>query len=224
MIAGLIDGINPCAFTVLLLFIAAIASMYRGVEAVTIGMMRAKLLFFGGAFVVAIFLTYLILGTGLLTTSSFLTQNHVGSRLGAVAAVFLGLWMLKDYFLPGWGSRLRAPAFMGNLVSEWGQRATLASMFGLGILVGLCTVPCSGAVYVAVLSMLALQDSFARSYLYLVLYNVMFVAPLVAILIAASARPGLNRLAHWNLHHREGVRLLLGGGVVVMGLAILATV
>ena len=56
------------------------------------------------------------------------------------------------------------------------------------------------------------------------LYNVVFVAPLVAILIAASSRPALGRLAHWNLHHREWVRLALGGGVVVMGLAILATV
>jgi hypothetical protein len=50
------------------------------------------------------------------------------------------------------------------------------------------------------------------------------VLPLVIILIAASARPTLNRLAHWNLHHKEWVRLALGGGVVIMGLIILATV
>ncbi len=59
---------------------------------------------------------------------------------------------------------------------------------------------------------------------YLVLYNLMFILPLVALLIAASARPTLNRIAHWNLHHKEGVRLALGSGVVLMGLLILATV
>jgi hypothetical protein len=37
-------------------------------------------------------------------------------------------------------------------------------------------------------------------------------------------RPTLNRLAHWNLHHKEWVRLALGGGVIIMGLIILATV
>jgi len=42
--------------------------------------------------------------------------------------------------------------------------------------------------------------------------------------VAASARPTLNRLAHWNLHHKEWVRLALGSGVVAMGLVILATV
>ena len=42
--------------------------------------------------------------------------------------------------------------------------------------------------------------------------------------LVATARPALRQLAHWNLHHREWVRLAMGGGVVVMGLLILATV
>jgi len=83
------------------------------------------------------------------------------------------------------------------------------------------------------LSLLALQPTALQGYAYLVLYNVVFVLPLVVILIAASSRPTLNRLAHWNLHHKEWVRnlhhkewvrLALGGGVVVMGLLILITV
>lgn len=222
--AGLVDGINPCAFTVLLLFVAAVTSLYRDVGNTSILAARAKLLAYGGVFILAIFVTYLTLGVGLLRASTTLTENHLGSRLGALAAVFLGLWMIKDYFMPSWGPRLTAPAMVGNLVREWSQRATFTAMFGLGILVGLCTVPCSGAVYVAVLSMLALQQNFVQSYLYLVLYNIMFVVPLVAILAGASARPTMNRLAHWNLHHKEWVRLGLGSAVVVSGLAILATV
>lgn len=54
--------------------------------------------------------------------------------------------------------------------------------------------------------------------------QVLKILPLVAILLAASARPTFNRLAHWNLHHKEWVRLALGGGAVAMGLIILATV
>lgn len=61
-------------------------------------------------------------------------------------------------------------------------------------------------------------------YSYLVLYNLIFAPPLVVILVAASTRPTLNRLAHWNLYHKEWVRLALGGGVVIMGILILATV
>jgi len=50
----------------------------------------------------------------------------------------------------------------------------------------------------------------------------MFILPLPAILMIASSRAGLNRMARWNLHHRDGVKLVLGGGVVALGLAILA--
>jgi cytochrome c biogenesis protein CcdA len=224
VIAGLADGINPCAFTILLLFAAAIASIYGGIGGTGSGAMRARLFLYGGTFILAIFVTYLILGTGLLRASTALTQNHIGARLGALAAVFLGLWMIKDYFVPGWGPRLSAPVGIGKLIHTWGQRASLTAMFGLGGLVGLCTVPCSGAVYLVVLSMLALQPSFIQSYLYLVLYNIMFVVPLVAILVAASARPALHRLAYWNSHYRERVRLILGSSVVLLGLGILATV
>jgi cytochrome c-type biogenesis protein len=88
----------------------------------------------------------------------------------------------------------------------------------------LCTVPCSGAVYLGVLSLLALQPTAMLGYGYLLLYNIVFILPLIVILILASAKPTLNRLAHWNLHHKEWVRLALGSGVVAMGMIILATV
>jgi cytochrome c-type biogenesis protein len=75
-----------------------------------------------------------------------------------------------------------------------------------------------------VLSLLALQPTALLGYGYLFLYNLVFVLPLIVILVLATARPTLRQLAHWNLQHKEGVRLALGGGVVVMGLLILATV
>jgi cytochrome c-type biogenesis protein len=224
VIAGLVDGINPCAFTLLLLFAAAIASMWKDAGESGRRALRTRIFLYGGAFIFAIFLTYLVLGTGLLRASTALSSDHIGPRIGALVSVFLGLWMIKDYLVPEWGPHLSAPAMIGKLVRSWGRQATAAAMFGLGILVGLCTVPCSGAIYLAVVSMLALQESFFKAYLYLLLYNVMFVVPLIGLLVAASARPTLNRLGRWNLHHRGHVRLGLGGGVVALGLVILATV
>jgi len=85
-------------------------------------------------------------------------------------------------------------------------------------------VPCSGAIYLAILALLAAQPSAIVGFGYLTLYNVMFVLPLVVVLLAASARPALNRLAHWNLHHGARVRLVLGGGTVLLGFVILVTV
>ena len=223
LIAGFVDGINPCSFTLLLLFIAALLATMGKAEAGGVGLARRRILLNGGAFVFAIFLAYLVLGTGLMQVSAALAQNHLGARLGALLSVLLGLWMLKDYFLPGVGPRLAAPRWVAAHVRGVDGAASAATMFGLGALISLCTVPCSGAVYIAIVSLLALQTDFAVSYGYLLVYNIMFILPLVAILLIASSRAGLNRLARWNLHHRDGVKLVLGGGVVLLGLAILAT-
>ena len=223
IVAGVIDGINPCAFTVLLLFITAMTSTLRADEP-NVKTLRARLLGMGGIYIAAVFLTYLALGVGLLKSLDFFTRQHVPARFGALLAILFGLWMLKDYFLPNLGWRLQAPGRLGSVARQMAQRATLPALITGGFLIGLCTVPCSGAVYLGVLSLLALQPTRLVGYGYLVLYNVIFVLPLIVILVAASARPTLNRVAHWNLHHKEAVRLVLGGGVVLMGLLILGTV
>ena len=223
IVAGVVDGINPCAFTVLLLFITALLTTLRADEP-SVNAIRLRMLGLGSIYITAIFLTYLALGVGLLRSLDFFTRQHVPARFGALLAVLFGLWMLKDYFLPDLGWRLQAPGGVGEMARQSARKATIPALIVGGFLIGLCTVPCSGAVYLGVLSLLALQPTALLGYSYLVLYNIIFVLPLVVILGAASARPTLNRLAHWNLHHKEWVRLVLGGGVVTMGLLILATV
>jgi cytochrome c biogenesis protein CcdA len=161
---------------------------------------------------------------GFLKVLDVFTRQHLPARLGALVAILFGLWMLKDFFLPELGWRLQAPGQVGQMARDMAKKATVPALIVGGFLIGLCTVPCSGAVYLGVLSLLALQPSAMLGFGYLVLYNIIFVLPLVIILVLASARPTLNRLAHWNLHHKEWVRLALGGGVVAMGLLILATV
>lgn len=224
ILAALVDAINPCAFTLLLIFIASVTAFLQTVEGKTLQETRGVLYRYGFIYIGAIFFTYLVLGLGFLKVSAFFAGNHLGSRLAALAAVLLGLWMVKDALLPEMGLRLQAPKRVGVLVQDLARKASLPGMVALGVLVGLCTVPCSGAVYLSVLAMLSLQDTFLRAFAYLVLYNVLFVLPLGVILVAASARPTLNRLARWNLHHREGMRLGMGLGVCALGLIILATV
>jgi cytochrome c biogenesis protein CcdA len=221
--AAAIDGINPCAFTVLLLFVTAMlatAQAGSGSESA----LRFRLIGMGSIYIGAVFFTYLALGVGLLKAGDLFTRSHMPARLGALLAVLFGLWMLKDAFLPDLGWRLQAPRQIGEVAHRMGSKATVPALVGGGFLIGLCTVPCSGAVYLGVLSLLALQPTALLGYAYLVLYNLVFVLPLLALLIAASARPTLRRLAQWNLHHKASMHLTLGVGVIALGLVILATV
>ncbi len=223
LIAGAVDGINPCAFTVLLLFITALLTTLKsGTE--NIAGTRMRLIGMGSIYIGAVFLTYLALGVGLLKVTDLFTREHLPARIGALVAILIGLWMIKDYFLPNWGLKLQAPAKISEIAHKTAEKATIPALIAGGFLIGLCTVPCSGAVYLGVLSLLALQPTAMLGYGYLLLYNIVFILPLIVILILASAKPTLNQLAHWNLHHKEWVRLILGAGVVIMGLLILATV
>ncbi len=223
IVAGLVDGINPCAFTVLLLFITALLTTLKaGTE--NIQATRARLVGMGSIYIGAVFLTYLALGVGLLKAADLFTSQHAPARIGALIAILIGLWMVKDYFLPDWGPRLQAPGKVADFARQAARKATVPALVVGGFFIGLCTVPCSGAVYLGVLSLLALQSTALQGYAYLLLYNIVFILPLVFILVLAAAKPTLGRLAHWNLHHKEWVRLALGSGVVVMGLVILATV
>ena len=223
ILAGAMDGIHPCAFTVLLLFISAmLASAQAGAEVPRA--VRARLLGMGAIYIGAVFLTYLALGVGFLRSFAVLAERHLPARLGALLAVLFGLWMIKDFFLPELGWKLQAPGKIGTVARQAARKATVPALVSSGFLIGLCTVPCSGAVYLGILSLLTMQPTALLGYSYLVLYNVVFVLPLVVILIAASARPKLSRLVHWNNHHKEWVRLALGSGVVVMGLLVLAAV
>lgn len=224
LVAGIADGFNPCAFTVLLLFITSLVAAAQARDAPSAVSLRGRVIGLGSIYIASVFFTYLALGVGLLAAVDLFTQRHLPARLGAVLSIALGLWMLKDYFLPEVGLRLEAPAAVGRWARASARRATVPTLVAGGVLIGLCTLPCSGAVYLAVLSLLAAQSSALAGFGYLVLYNALFVLPLVGILLLASARPALNRLAHWNLHHREWVRLGLGTGVVLMGFVILATV
>jgi len=224
IIAALVDGFNPCAFTVLLLFITALLASTREQNPESAVSLRGRVVGLGSIYIASVFLTYLALGVGLFSTAAIFTQRHLPARLGAVMAIALGLWMLKDYFVPELGFRLQAPAAVSRWARASAQKATVPALIIGGILIGLCTLPCSGAVYLAVLSLLAMQSTTLAGFGYLVLYNALFVLPLVVILLLASARPALNRLAHWNLHHRERVLLGIGSGVVVTGFLILVTI
>lgn len=223
--AGLIDSLNPCAFALLLVFVATMLTLVQRRE-VSERHARRWLLSRGGVYVVGIFLTYLALGLGLLGTLHFakeLSGNHLVSRVAAVFAVGLGLVAFQEALLPELGTRLSAHVDtprMKGLVS----RLSIPGLFVAGALVGLCTVPCAGSVYLAVLALLSTQATLFQGVAYLVLYNVMFIAPLAIVLGLASSAPVYRQLGRWQLRRRSTLKLATGVAAVAIGLLTLAVV
>ena len=144
VVAAAVDGINPCAFTVLLLFITAmLATMQAGEQ--SLYAIRTRMLSLGGIYIAAVFLTYLGLGVGLLKALDFFTRQHLPARIGALAAILFGLWMLKDFFLPdiGWRLQVQTNSTSVGLSSNWVDVPGSASVDNVTFTID----PANGAVF-----------------------------------------------------------------------------
>ena len=103
--AGLIDSLNPCAFALLLVFVSTMLSMLqRQSDAAGVAHARRWLLSRGGIYILGIFLTYLALGFGLLgalQAAKVLSSSHLISRVAALVALLLGLFVTGLTYLVG---------------------------------------------------------------------------------------------------------------------------
>ena len=233
--AGFLDGFNPCAFGVLILFatfalgLAARQSLATPGQSGTPDTRAASrsVLGLGAFFVVGVLVTYFLLGLGLMTAVASLTNfggNHLPSRVAALIAVGLGLWMIRDVLLPDASWKLEAPHALHGRMRSWARTSSPLALLGGGVLIGLCTVPCSGAVYLGVVAMLGASGTVGAGLGGLVLYNLAYITPLVALLVLAS-RPGLIRVINrWHLEHAGGTKVVLAIVVLALGFAILLTV
>lgn len=233
--AGFLDGFNPCAFGVLILFATFALGLATRQSLASPGASSAPdsraasrtVLGLGAFFVIGVLITYFLLGLGLLAAVASLTNfggNHLPSRIAALIAITFGLWMIRDILLPGAGFKLEAPHALHGRMRDWARTSSPVALLGGGVLIGLCTVPCSGAIYLGIVALLGSGGTVAAGLGGLVLYNFAYITPLVALLVLAS-RPGLIRVVNrWHLEHAGGTKLVLAIVVLALGFAILLTV
>ena len=210
--AGLIDGINPCAFAVLiflLTFLLEISSTKRR-------MVKA-----GSVYILAVYITYLLAGLGLLTAIQISGVSSIIVKAAAVFALFAGLVNVKDYFWYGKGFSLEIPKSKKEVIEGWTKKANIPAAIVLGFLVSMFELPCTGGVYLAVLAMLANTVTKTAALGYLLVYNVMFILPLVAIMILVTKGMKAEHIESWRSAKKNWMRLVLGLFLLALGIGLL---
>jgi len=204
--AALIDSINPCAFGVLLFLMAVLLSMGSAKRA-----LRSGLVYTG-----VIFCVYLAAGFSLIRfAGEFLVLNNVRLIVGVI--ILIGaLIELKDFFWEGKGLSLKIPVAAKPWLEKWARKGTFFSLIVLGALVALVELPCTGGIYLAILSMIA--DSGLKGVIYLVLYNVIFVLPLVLISYFVYRGARVEAINIWVQNNKRFMRL--AAGIVMLGLGV----
>jgi len=220
VVGGLLDGINPCAFAVLIFFIAFLMIMSK----VSFEQTKRRVLLIGSVYIAAVYFAYLMIGLGVLRIISITSFPHLVAKIGALLLILLGAVNVKDYFWHGRGPSLRMATSQWVTVRKWMRKATIPSAFVAGLLVSLFEFPCTGGVYVFILGMLAQNMTFAEGFVYLLIYNLAFVLPLMVILVFASRRRVMGfSLEKWQQRHGKVVRLLSGLVMITLGIFLIAS-
>lgn len=202
VVTALIDSINPCAIGVLILLVTVMLSHAKT---------RGKMMLYGFAYVGAVLLTYLLAGLGLM----FFFHNiplYITAYLSvaiSVVLLFAGLVEVKDFFWYGQGFSLAIPPERAKQIHEYVNKISLPGVIFLGAFVAAVELPCTGAPYLAIITLLSQNFDFT-AFLLLVLYNLIFVLPLLAILAAVYAGVRISSIKQWKHSNRALMRLGIG--------------
>jgi cytochrome c biogenesis protein CcdA len=211
VISAAIDSINPCAIGVLILMVSVILSNPKATT--------KRLVVTGGAYILAIFLTYLIAGLGLvyfLSTVPITWAEYLTIGVSALVIV-AGLLEIKDYFWYGKGFSLHIPGWAAEKIKVWSaSKTTIGGVMLLGAFVAAVELPCTGAPYLAIITILKTNFNFA-AFMLMVLYNIIFVAPLLVILGMVAAGKKLSDVKKWKEENKGGMRLAIGLLLVALG-------
>lgn len=213
--AGFLDGFHPCAFAVLIFFIAFLLTLNR-----TTG----SIFKMGGVYLLGIYLAYLAIGLGLMQAVVISDQPYFFAKVGSILLIGLGLINIVGALFPKFPLKLEMPKVSAPLIRAYIEKTTIPAALIAGFLVGLCSLPCAGGIYVAITSLLAAKTTFVVGFLYLLLYNFMFIVPPLIVLILASNRAVLAKIAVLEKENEKGLKLGLGLGAMILALIILKVV
>jgi hypothetical protein len=229
-LAGLVDGINPCAFTTIVFLLSMLAYLGRS---------RRELALVGAGFTTAVFLTYLLLGLGLLTAvKSFSVRSGVATGLayavGVLAFVLAG-WSLVDFVRYRRTSDVksvtlglpRAVKDRIHAVIRTGMktRGLVVGSVTVGFLVALLESLCTGQMYLPTIIFVARAPGMRGSAVaYLLLYNLLFILPLVVIMVIAYMGVKSDALGRFLRRHLGVVKLALAILFAGLGVLVIATV
>jgi cytochrome c biogenesis protein CcdA len=166
VIAALIDSINPCAFGVLLFLMAVLLSMGTPKKALKYGLIYSTI----------IFIVYLLAGVGIMKLIGLSNSLDTIKIVAGILILIAALIEIKDFFWYDKGFSLKIPDAAKPKLQEYVRKGTLPALIMLAVFVALVELPCTGAIYLAILSLIG--DSGMIGLIYLLIYNIIFIAPL----------------------------------------------
>ncbi len=204
-----IDSINPCAIGVLILMISVVLGGKGSVK---------RLLLLGSLYIFAIFMTYLIAGLGLiyfLSKVPIWVSEYLSILVGSIV-ILAGILEIKDFYWYGKGFSLQIPPYFAHKIHAFSKNMSVPGVILLGSFIAGVELPCTGAPYLAIITILSLNFDF-MAFLLLILYNIVFVLPLIVILILVASGTKIHKIKGWKENNKGYMRFAIGFMLIGLG-------
>ncbi len=224
--AGLLDGINPCAFTTIIFLISYLSF---------VGISRKQMFITGGVFSLAVFLTYLFIGMMFYHLVKIIIINQAVARmlniflLLVVLALFI--FSIVDYIRCLKGNlkdlTLQLPDFfktkIRKRIRDFAQNkiAISSTSFILGVVIAGMELTCTGQVYLPIVTMIAEPEHRIAAMQYLIAYNIAFILPLVVVFLITTFGVTSDIISKFFRKHIANVKLGLALLFMTMAIIIL---
>jgi cytochrome c biogenesis protein CcdA len=199
IIVALIDAINPCAFGVLIFLMIALLNTGS----------RKRALRYGLIYSAIIFITYFLAGFALFNVLQRLTSARgIIYLIVGIIVLILGLIEFHDYLQArkGKDAILRISPKIKPFIEKKAKEGTLLAIMALGIIVALFELPCTGGVYLPIITLLQNQIM-SIALFYLVIYNLVFILPLIIITLLVYKGMSPEIIQKWNTKEKAWMRL-----------------
>lgn len=207
---ALVDSINPCAIGVILFLSTVLIKVSND---------KRLLLIMGMTYVITIYVVYMLSGLGLIWFQHFLISQGYAEVIGLIVASFiigLGLIELKEFFWYKKWISLEIPERHKKRLELMVKRISFTGIIVLGGFVALVELPCTGGPYLAITAVLA-KSFDVRAFIYLLIYNFIFVLPLIVILLMIYFGVSTSKMKKWRVRQRRWMNLAIGILLILLG-------
>jgi cytochrome c biogenesis protein CcdA len=102
------------------------------------------------------------------------------------------------------------------------EKVSVPGMFALGALVGLCEFPCTGGPYLTTVGLLHDSGTYWAGAGYLILYNLIFISPLVVILAIASNKALVEKVQDFQKSNKGWMKIVAGFLMIILAFVIVS--
>src|SRR3989344_1082947 len=155
-----------------------------------------------------------------LVASLLFGVPHFMGKLGAGLLITFGVINLLNALFPNFPIKLKIPSVSHTAMGKLIDKASIPTALFLGILVGICQFPCMGGPYLMVIGLLYDQVTYRTGVLYLLLYNLILIVPLVVVLLIAADKTVVGKIEEWKRASLQNVRLWAGVAMFIIGVLI----